>query len=106
MTAASPVPGGQEIAPDFLDRDLAADLTATALAMARRFASGATMWCVAGRVGRSGLANGLTNPSLQANDRSGTTSFLKMVSLPIALGTPNAALSRSLSSGKLCCSMR
>ena len=33
--------------PDFLDRDLAADLTATALAMARRLAAGATMWCVA-----------------------------------------------------------
>jgi hypothetical protein len=47
MTSASPVPGGPQIAPDFLDRDLAADLTATALAMARRFAAGATMWCVA-----------------------------------------------------------
>jgi phosphoheptose isomerase len=47
VTAASPAPGGPEIAPDILDRDLAADLTATALAMARRFAAGATMWCVA-----------------------------------------------------------
>ena len=47
MSAASPVPGGPEIAPDFLDRDLAADLTTTALAMARRLAAGATMWCVA-----------------------------------------------------------
>lgn len=47
MTAASPAPGGPEIAPDILDRDLAADLTRTALAMARRFAAGATMWCVA-----------------------------------------------------------
>ena len=47
MTAASPVPGGPEIAPDFLDRDLAADLTTTALAMARRLAAGATIWCVA-----------------------------------------------------------
>jgi len=46
MTAASPVPGGPEMTPDFLDRDLAADLTAIALAMARRFAAGATMWCV------------------------------------------------------------
>jgi hypothetical protein len=47
VSAASPVPGGPEIAPDFLDRDLAADLTTTALAMARRLAAGATMWCVA-----------------------------------------------------------
>jgi len=47
MTAASPVPGGPEMTPDFLDRDLAADLTAIALAMARRFAAGAAMWCVA-----------------------------------------------------------
>ena len=47
MTAASPVPGGPEMTPDFLDRDLAADLTTTALAMARRLAAGAMMWCVA-----------------------------------------------------------
>jgi len=47
VSAASPVPGVPEMAPDFLDRDLAADLTTTALAMARRLAAGATMWCVA-----------------------------------------------------------
>jgi hypothetical protein len=47
VTAASPVPGGPEIVPDILDRGVAADLTATALAMARRFVAGATMWCVA-----------------------------------------------------------
>ena len=47
MTAASPVPGGPEMTPDFLDRDLAADLTAIALAMARRFAAGTTHHIVA-----------------------------------------------------------
>ena len=35
------------IAPDMLDRGLAEDLAAASLAMARRFAPGATLWCVA-----------------------------------------------------------
>ena len=35
------------ITPDILDGGLAEDLAAASLAMARRFAAGATMWCVA-----------------------------------------------------------
>ena len=35
------------IPPDILDHGLADDLAAAALALARRFAAGATMWCVA-----------------------------------------------------------
>ena len=35
------------ITPDMLDGGLAEDLAAASLAMARRFAAGATMWCVA-----------------------------------------------------------
>jgi hypothetical protein len=45
MTATAPATPG--IPPDVLDHGLAADLAATALAVARRFHAGATMWCVA-----------------------------------------------------------
>jgi D-sedoheptulose 7-phosphate isomerase len=38
---------GSGITPDMLDRGLAEELAATALAMARRFAAGGTLWCVA-----------------------------------------------------------
>jgi hypothetical protein len=39
-----PAPG---ITPDILDHGLADDLASAALSLARRFAAGATMWCVA-----------------------------------------------------------
>jgi D-sedoheptulose 7-phosphate isomerase len=39
------IPGG--ITPDMLDRGLAEDLAAASLTMARRFAAGGTLWCVA-----------------------------------------------------------
>src|SRR5262249_19110315 len=39
--------GGAVMTMDGIDRGLAADLAAAALTLARRFAAGATMWCVA-----------------------------------------------------------
>lgn len=45
MTAGAQAAAG--IAPDILDHGLAEDLAAAALAMARRFSAGATLWCVA-----------------------------------------------------------
>ncbi len=48
MTAGPVGPVGTAgIMPDMLDHGLAADLAATALATARAFHAGATMWCVA-----------------------------------------------------------
>src|SRR5580698_4649926 len=44
MTAPKPA---RAIAPDLLDAGLAEDLAGTALALARRFHAGATMWCAA-----------------------------------------------------------
>jgi hypothetical protein len=42
--SGAPAPG---ITPDILDHGLAEDLAAASLSLARRFAAGATMWCVA-----------------------------------------------------------
>jgi hypothetical protein len=47
--ASAPVSGGAGIPADLLDHDLADDLARAALALARRFAAGATMWCVSPR---------------------------------------------------------
>jgi hypothetical protein len=49
-TAAQVAPGANltpGITPDILDHGLAEDLAAASLALARRFAAGATMWCIA-----------------------------------------------------------
>lgn len=43
-TEVDPAPG---IPPDILDSGLAEDLAAASLSLARRFAAGATMWCIA-----------------------------------------------------------
>ena len=112
MTAASPVPHRPEIAPDILDHDLVADLTATALAMARRFVAGATMWCVApGREPRARQlaakfthqrfpgeralpAFALTGPDLPRQARAVVRSGDLLVAVAVAADAQVAALMR------------